>query len=324
MGYPKQVHEAAWSKLTQRRDAARSRAVAHRQEIHKAIPEIALLERKMAATAAGITKAVIAAPAESEALIAKLGRENSALQREREALLTEAGYPADYLEEKFACSKCRDTGYVGVAMCSCLDTLLKAEALEFLSSGARGENCTFDAFRLDYYPDRPVEASGVVPRKRMGEIFQFCRQYAEHFTLGADSLLFLGQTGLGKTHLSLAIAQQVTELGFGVLYASAQQLMDRLEAERFSRQPDSRSSFNENMNVVLSSDLLILDDLGAEFTTSFTTSALYNIVNTRMLEHKPVIISSNLDLSAIEDRYGQRMASRLLCEYKVIKFFGKD
>lgn len=322
MGYPKQVYDNAWQTINRRREEARQQAVSHREEIRRRLPEVELLERKMAYTAAGITKAVIASPQRAEQEIQRLSRESLSLQARRERLLTEAGYPADYLEEHYHCPKCKDTGYVGVERCSCLEGLLKAEAHAWLGTVAPADRSTFDSFTLSVYPDSAMGDSTVVPRKRMGEILDFCRRYADSFTLASGSLLFLGQTGLGKTHMSLAIAHAVTERGYGVLYISAQQLMDRLESEKFSRSPES--DYRENLHIVLSCDLLVLDDLGTEFSTSFTASTLYNIVNTRMTEKRPVVISTNLDPAGIEEKYGQRMASRLLCEYRVLKFFGKD
>lgn len=326
MGYPKKVYENAWQTLNRRKESVRNQVVARREEIARKLPEVLVVERKMASTAAGITKAVVTDPDRAQELIEQLGRENLALQAEREVLLTEAGYPADYLKEQYHCAQCRDTGYIGPTMCSCLESLLKAEAHVWLgtaSASAAGRS-TFDNFSLSVYPEDPEEGSTVPPRKRMGEILRFCRDYAEHFTPGSESLLFMGQTGLGKTHMSLAIAHEVTERGYGVLYASTQQLMDRLENEKFSRMPEAKEQYTTNMEIILEADLLILDDLGAEFQTSFTNSALYNIVNTRIVENRPMIISTNLEPAAIEARYSQRMTSRLLCEYRVLKFFGRD
>jgi DNA replication protein DnaC len=322
MGYPKQVYDNAWQTLRARQDDARRTETRRREEIRRKLPEVERLERQLSAMAAGITKAVVTTPQRAEAEIARLGQESLALQRRREELLAEAGYPADYLAEQHHCDKCRDTGFVGVARCSCFDSLLRAEAHAFLGTMSAGDKSSFDSFRLDYYPEEPAGGSSVIPRRRMGEVLRFCRRYAENFSGDAQSLLLTGQTGLGKTHISLAIAHAVTEKGYGVLYSSAQQLMDRLESERFSRAPES--DYRDNLQIVLSCDLLILDDLGTEFATSFTASTLYNIINTRMIESRPVIVSTNLDPAEIEGKYGQRMASRLLCEYKVLKFFGKD
>ncbi|MCL2056570.1 MAG: ATP-binding protein [Oscillospiraceae bacterium] len=320
MPYPKQVHDNARSELDRRREDARGRAVSRREEVLRLIPAIVEIERKMAETGAAAIKAAAVSPELAAREIERLSHKSLELQRRRALLLTEAGYPADYLEEQYSCAQCRDSGYIGAEKCACLKGLLRAEAHSWLGTSAPVGTHTFGSFSLGFYPTEPQD--GVSPRERMTELAQFCREYADGFAFGAQSLLFLGRTGLGKTHLSLAVAHCVTEAGYGVVYTTAQQLMDRLEAERFSR--GQEGGYRENLDIALGCDLLILDDLGTEFATGFTASAMYNIVNTRLVERRPVIISTNLDLSEIEQKYGQRMASRLLFEYKVLKFYGKD
>ena len=323
MGYPKQVHDKAWEALDRRREEVRQRAAGQREELRRTLPEIARLEQRMAASAAQITKAVVLTPDKAQALIEELARDNLALQEQRAKLLTQAGHPTNYGQEVPVCPQCGDSGYIGVNRCDCLDTLLRAEALNWLGNLSAAARCSFADFSLSYYADSPDSAQ-VVPRRRMGEVLAYCRRYAEEFTPQSDSLLLLGQTGLGKTHLSLAIARAVTERGYGVLYASVQKLMDRLEGGRFARDQEVRDQYTDSLDIVLTCDLLILDDLGTEFATAFTHSALYNIINSRLAERRPVIISTNLDLSGLEDKYGQRVASRLLCEYRALKFFGQD
>lgn len=324
MGYPKQVYDRAWEQLSRRREDARARTRARREEIKAHIPELDSLERQMAACAAGVARAIVTSPGRAEELTKQLAKESLALQERRRSLLLERGYPADYLEERYACADCRDSGYRGTQMCSCLRSLLRQEAAAQLSSVSQSANCRFDNFSLEYYPQAPVESSGIVPRERMREILEACRRYAADFTPRSGSMLLLGHTGLGKTHLSLAIARAVTEAGYGVVYTPVQRLLDILESEKFSRGADAREQYTESVRFALSCDLLILDDLGTEFATQFSASALYNIINSRLVEERPTIISTNLELPAIEERYSQRMVSRLVCGYQVLKFYGKD
>jgi DNA replication protein DnaC len=128
-----------------------------------------------------------------------------------------------------------------------------------------------------------------------------------------------GKTGLGKTHLSLAIAARIIEKGFGVVYGSAQNLLRSVEMERFSK-----DSGTDALNSLLECDLLIVDDLGAEFQTSFTASAVYNIVNTRMLTGRPTIISTNMTTDELKSAYSDKVVSRLIGSYDVLRFFGND
>ena len=127
-----------------------------------------------------------------------------------------------------------------------------------------------------------------------------------------------GATGLGKTFLSLSIASAVIEKGYGVIYSSAQNLLNTLEKEKFS------NSDANTLNAIFDCDLLIIDDLGTEFSTSFTVSTIYNIINTRINMCKPVIISTNLSLSELQEMYSERIVSRFIGEYTILKFAGND
>ena len=153
----------------------------------------------------------------------------------------------------------------------------------------------------------------------MSEILEYCKCYAEDFSPDSESLYMHGATGLGKTHLSLAIANVVAEKGFRVIYDSAQNLLSSLEKEKFSY-----SNSGEREKEVLECDLLIIDDLGSEFSTQFTTAAVYNIVNTRNNRSKPVIISTNLTDTELEAKYSQRITSRIIGEYVSLLFIGRD
>lgn len=323
MGYPKEVYNRAWEELSRRSQAARELTRTRREEIRRAVPEIARLEREMARTAATVARAIIADPDHAQENIARLSEQNLTMQHSRGELLMANGYPADYLAEQYGCPHCRDHGYVGAEMCGCLRRLLKREAYTQLSAVSQAGLCRFETFSLDYYPAKPVDGSGIVPRQRMAQILEVCGQYAATFSPGAQSLLLIGHTGLGKTHLSLAIAAAVTEAGYGVVYTPLQKLMDRLESNKFSR-ASGGEQYAENIEFVTSCDLLVLDDLGTEFHTQFTGAVLYNIINTRLVEGRPTIISTNLELSQIEEKYSQRMVSRLVCSYKVLKFYGRD
>lgn len=323
MGYPKEVYRYAHETLSQRAAQAEKLQQAHRAEIRRKIPDIPAIEDALAQTANAVLRAVIANPEQSANQIDQLKQKNLELQQQRAALLTQYGYPPNYLDEQYTCAACRDTGYIGTTMCTCMQTLLKNTAFARLSEMATAEVYRFEHFHLHYYPEQ-APSGQPIPREHMTKIYGYCQSYAAEFSPSSDNLLMLGQTGLGKTHLSLAIAYAVTERGFGVVYNSTQKLMDRLEAGKFSRQEDGRERYMDELSHLLSCDLLILDDLGTEFFTQFTTSTLYNLINTRMTEGRPTIINTNLEISQIEEKYSQRMVSRLVCGYKVLKFYGKD
>ena len=153
----------------------------------------------------------------------------------------------------------------------------------------------------------------------MKKILEYTMQYAATFTPDSKSILMFGQTGLGKTHLSLAIANKVLEKGYGVIYDSAINILRSIEKEHFSHDHSS-----EMIDLVMDTDLLILDDLGTEYETPFYNATIYNIINTRLNRRKPSIISTNLDFSGISRRYDKRVMSRIISEYSCLEFKGED
>ena len=314
MAYSKETYKKAEQELAERR----SRALAEREEHHRiavaAVPEILETEEKMSSAGLATIKALGMGADDAKEYIRKLSEINLAAQTQRSLLLKNAGFPENWLNVRYSCKKCEDKGFVNGIMCDCFKELLKSLEYEKLCSNLPVNKCRFDNFKLDYYPD----GIGTSPRRRMESVLDFCKTYAAEFSQKSSSLLLYGHTGLGKTHLSLAIAGKVVEDGHGVIYSSAQNLFNKLEKEKFGR---SDGKTEEN---ILGCDLLIIDDLGAEFTTQFTVSALYNIVNSRELEGKPTIISTNLTPEQLLSTYSERIASRILNNYTLLRFDGTD
>ena len=218
---------------------------------------------------------------------------------------------------KYDCDLCNDTGYVGGKICDCI----KREAAEIMSKKLSSQmplgSCTFENFDLKYYSEK--EKKGENSRRRMTSILKLCREYALKFSPETSkNLLFLGDAGLGKTHLTLSIVNEVIKKGYLPVYSSAENLFTSIEAEKFSG--EGRGTYEQ----VLGCDLLVIDDLGAEMATSFTKSVLYNLVNTRILSGKPTIINTNLSMKEIEEKYTARISSRLMGEYDWNKFLGED
>ncbi|WRS26494.1 ATP-binding protein [Oscillospiraceae bacterium MB08-C2-2] len=324
MGFSREAYSQAWETLDRRRQESQEESRRRRAEIYAKLPAVEGIEKELSGTGLRLARLILSKPERAQELVERLKEENQRLQRRRGALLESAGYPPDYLQELHYCPDCLDRGYIGPHRCRCMEQLLRRSAFRSLSEKAPVEKFRFDNFSVDLYPNEPIDNTGIIPRRRMGEILTLCKGFVKDFSKSSPSLLLLGPTGLGKTHLSLAIAGGIAEKGFGVVYISVQKLMDKLEAERFSRDGDTRDQYTDTIQSLLDCELLILDDLGAEFITQFTNSVLYNVINSRGMEDKPTIISTNLELSAIETRYTQRILSRLVCGYTVLKFAGKD
>jgi DNA replication protein DnaC len=306
--------------LEQRRAQAEKSLQQHREAAYKAVPALAALDREIAESGAAVVNAIGAGQDAAE-YIALLEKQNIAAQAEQARLLRSNGFAPDYLQAQYTCGECRDTGFVRGLRCDCFTKLLRTLACRELSMDTPLERCTFDSFSLDYYATQPDPATGVVPRENMRGVLGYCRKYAANFAPHAGSLLFTGPTGIGKTHLSLAIAGAVLEQGHTVIYGSAQNLLSRLYRERFARFGEQS---DETERALLECDLLILDDLGAEHSTEFTRSCIYNIVNTRMMASQPVIISTNLSTAGLNSEYGERVTSRIMGNYAVFRFFGSD
>ncbi len=268
MGYGKDVYQAVMEKLNLQRVAAEQESRRRRDDFYAACPRAAEIERLLSHTAVQAAKAVLGSGNSGE-ILAKLKENNLALQEERRQLLASAGLPEDYLQPHYQCPKCEDTGYIDGRMCSCLKELLRKEAYRRLNDSTPLSLCTFDSFSLSYYPDTSDSPDRPSPRAQIGKILSYCRRYAANFSPDSPSLLMQGGTGLGKTHLSLSIANEAIERGFGVIYGSTQNLASSLEKERFRRDSD-----DETNQMLLSCDLLILDDLGTEFSTSFIDAAI--------------------------------------------------
>ncbi len=217
----------------------------------------------------------------------------------------------------YDCKKCKDTGYVSGEICDCI----KKSVSDILISDASKEipinNSSFANFDLNYYPDTAND--GTSPKKRMTAILKFAREYAISFSdKTTESIMFTGNTGLGKTHISLAIFNDLIKRGFNCLYSPAFNLFSKIESEHFNN--NSTASFDESLNC----DLLIIDDLGSEFSSPYVSAVIYNIINSRLLSNKPTIINTNLSAKEIESRYTPRVSSRIFGNYTVKKFIGND
>lgn len=293
---------------------AEGAADARRKEIWEKYPRIAEIDRKMAGTGLDVFRAAIDGKP-----IGDIRRENEALAAERTRLLAIAGYPADYTDPKYDCPICHDSGYVGYRMCACMRRRLVEAGYESSGVGNLMKTQSFDNFRLDYY--RSVKGAYDLMKFN----FETLKTYAENFSVGASdqkpspSLTLIGGTGLGKTHLSTAVAKTVIDHGYDVVYVSAIDLFAEFDDDRF------RSRTTEtDIDRYFDCDLLILDDLGTEVQTKLTVSNLYRLMNERINRLLPTIISTNLDPIKLKETYGDRIASRLCGEFRPLIFSGTD
>ncbi|HIS75910.1 MAG TPA: ATP-binding protein [Candidatus Merdivicinus excrementipullorum] len=308
--------EAARKELENRRSKARVIQGQRVEEIARKVPQVIDVRKELSLTAVRLSKMILEHKTDIAQGIEELKRQNLALQQMEKELLRQNGYPEDYLELHYTCPYCQDTGFAGGEVCACFKQLEKQFRLRELNAGSNMELCDFSTFDLRYYPAEVDPALRTSPREQMGKVLDFCKHYAASFTTESRGLFFSGPTGLGKTHLSLAIAREVIGKGYGAAYGSAQNFLMAIEEERFGRE---RS--RQTLDQLLEADLLVLDDLGTEFTSAFTLSTVYNLLNTRK---KPTIISSNLTVKELQEKYSQRVVSRLFSQFTYLRFVGKD
>ncbi len=306
----KRIKEEYDGKYLRAQEAARLR----RAEVHTALPEIANIDKELAATGFKIFDVTLRG---DMAKIDEINAENSSLQKKRAEIMQLAGFAPDYTEIKYECEECGDTGTVGYSMCKCMRKKLVEASIESSGMSDLIKRQNFSNFSLEYYDQSPET------HKRMSTIYNFLKNYAETFETGkSGNLALFGGTGLGKTHLSSAVAGAVIEKGNDVYYISAMNLFADFEEKRFG----SSSSYESTGEIdqYFTCDLLIIDDLGSEMINQFTVSCIYNVINSRLNHKKPTIISSNLTQDEFRKKYWDRISSRVFGEYLVLPFVGSD
>ena len=325
MGYEAAVLRRAAKRLAQRRRRREEEQERRRREICAQLPRVAEIDRELKGTIYQIIAASLREGRDPAPSIKVIRDRNLDLQAEKARLLTEHGWPADALDDKPACPRCGDTGWVGASMCSCLRQLCAQEQIAELSKLLDLGEQSFDTFSLDFYSPLPWPGEELSPRENMEFILEVCSNYARKFGKFYFHNLFLtGAPGLGKTFLSACIARTVSEQGFSVVYDTAVNVFARFEEQKFARDREEAGEAKDETRRYLGCDLLILDDLGSELTTPFVQSALYTLINSRLSSDRRTVISSNLSMDQVRQRYTPQIASRLEGEYRVLPFYGED
>ena len=318
MGYSAEVVRRARQRLEQEKADLQSQQQQRLQQAYDRVPRLRQIDRQLRQTMVQAAQAVFAQGGDAREAMNRAKQENLSLQQEREQLIT-AHFEPDFLDDSPLCAHCGGSGYVGSAMCQCLLERCRQEQRKELTLLHMGTE-TFENFRLDVYPDRLDANMGINIRTFMSKTYQSCWNYARNFTENAGNLLFSGATGLGKTFLSACIARTVADKGYSVVYESAAHLFSRMEKAKFGGDEEAKAHVQRYEDC----DLLIIDDLGTEMGGQFTVSALYTLINDRLLSGKPMIISTNLNTEDFARRYSPQIASRLSGSFKLLFFLGDD
>jgi len=321
MAYDGKLLRLAQQEFEKDRAAREAELQARRERVFQRQPRLREIDGQLRSTMSRIITGALRRGADPTAAVAALREENLSLQREKAALLQRMGLPMDCLDEVPACALCGDSGYRGGTVCRCLRKYYDREQQKELSRMLDLGNQSFDTFDLNWYSNTLLPGQRKSARQEMQENYDICVEYPNQIGKKPWNLLLFGAPGLGKTHISAAIARDVSEKGYSVVYDTASHVFERFEAQKFGREDEDAAADVER---ILNCDLLILDDLGTEMTTAFVQSALYTIINTRLMEKRPTIISTNLSPEKLAQRYSPQVASRIEGEYQLLPFVGED
>ena len=314
MSYNREDYIRIKAEFSQKYILARERAGQRRTELHSKFPRVWDIDRLLSRTGMDIM-GIMSSGKNTEEQIARLKERNDKLLLERGKILREGGYPEDYSDIKYDCDKCGDTGFVDTRMCECMKKALVMAGCESSGIGALMQSQSFENFSLDFYRTGGGNA----------DVMKLNRDKLCAFADGFDkdtyrNFLFIGGTGLGKTHLSTSVAKRVIDRGCDVLYVTAVGMISDFEAMRFG----DGSKAKHDTERYMEAELLIIDDLGTEVANQFTLSCIYDVINGRINSRRSTIINTNLSSKEIETKYNERIYSRLIGEYYPILFSGTD
>ena len=295
--YTRDNFELAKEEISEKRQRAIAEAELRASQVHAKHADIEAIDRELRASGPLIFRTAC-----NGGDIAPIKERNANLRLQKAELLKKYGYAEDYTEPQYACKKCSDTGYEKDRFCTCLKSLIIEKNIISSGMGRLIKDQSFDNFDLSCY-EKDEQGVDVIKH-----YFNVAKKFAEEFGTHNINLLIMGNCGSGKTHLSSSIAGVVLRRGFYVVYESAQNIVNDFEADKF------RAGFRgeePKSDKYLECELLIIDDLGAEFQTQFSLSCLYTIINTRINRGLSTIISTNLSDAQLSGTYEGRIYSRL-------------
>ncbi len=290
---------------------------ARRRETEERIPEIPATESLMAEKSILIARSGIRPNKAGLPSLQNLKEELTALKNKKYRLLEDAGLPEDYLELKYQCSLCSDTGYAGGKKCKCYYEKMAELVYEDSEFSELLKECSLGTLKSNIFSEKTDPRWKMSPKQNMEKNIEFARKYTEKFDSHSMNLYLSGESGTGKTCYASSIAGELIEKGHLVVYRTAWQLMKDVKEAMYGNNQDLT-------DLLLDSDLLIIDDLGTEMNSELSKTEMFNIINGRLLKRKKVIVSTNLGLNEIKDKYSERLSSRIMGDFFKLAFFGED
>lgn len=290
-----------------------------KEQIYKKFPRIKEIDTKIADSAISLMKKSLSESENIDELINKQDDLVLDLKKEKIEILNSHGYDKDFLELQYGCKKCKDTGFINGSKCKCFKQKVINEAYNKSNLGAILEKENFDTFNYKFYSDKKSK-DNKSPREIIKKAFNKSLDFCTNFDLEFDNLLFYGHAGTGKTFLCNCIAKDLLDRGKSVIYLTAFDLFKKITDYKFN----NSSLEDDPLDTILACDLLIIDDLGSEFSNSLTNPELFNCINSRLLNNKSVVISTNLNPNQLKEKYSDRIISRIIGNYSIIEIIGED
>ncbi len=322
MAYDAEFYREIDRVYEQRREENMRDLERRKQAVFARVPRLADIDYEIKSLGLKLYKIALSS-ADVKEEVSKLRLRQMELLELKKSILTENGYSEDELSERFHCNICSDHGTVDGKSCECYKKLLTEKAYELSNLSALLTHQSFDTFDLSLYSEEVDEYYGVSPKEHMQRILDICKDFVKNFDKTDKNLLFWGEPGIGKTFLSTCIAKELIETNCSVIYETAYKTFSMLEELKFKK-ADNEEKLRFKVEKLYSCDLLILDDLGSEFATQYTTAALFDIINSRLISGKKTVINTNLSMAELEKKYSERVVSRLFGHYQVLKFIGSD
>lgn len=289
--------------------------------LYSDIPRLKEIDEELVKLSIDITRAILGKPEDSSVLVKELQSRQLDLKIEKAEILTSNNYPKDYLNMKYQCKTCKDTGFIDNEKCKCYVQKEINHLYVQSNLGKILEKENFDQFMWEYYSDETMD-DNISPRENMKLIYSKCVNFVKDFDDHNTNLMFIGKPGLGKTFLCNSIAKDLLDYGKSVIYKTSSDLIDIVRKYKFDFENEENNE--QYLNDIYSCDLLIIDDLGTELSTQFSNLVLYSILNKRAQNNKKMIISTNLDIDEFTKIYSDRITSRIFGCFDTLEFLGED
>ncbi len=311
-------------KYENNRDKAKIDLEMRKSTVYNKIPQMKDIDDKIFQIGLSLSKSVLMNEKDREKIVKNSKIEMDNLKKQKQDLLIQHNIPSDYLQIQYKCNKCNDKGFISDgSKCDCLKQKLINNAYKISNFSKLIEKQNFNTFNINLFCDEKSDSDQISQKENMWHIYSSCENFILNFNKdNEENLLFYGKTGVGKTFMCSCIAKELLDKGYTVLYETSYNVIELSKNYKFEK--NYTTSDKENYKLLFECDLLIIDDLGTEMANSFSISEMFNIINSRLINGKKTLISTNLSPIQLADTYTDRIWSRISSHYRFLKFIGED